>query len=236
MIKVSIVIERPINVVWDYFTKIENWSKWYDGGLKEVVPGWQNGGKLFWALGGSSPISNIIPLAEICISGSWMDTTYKFSKIGNNITGIEIIESDPKGGAVLKDGGAANKAQWEKTIQKLKACIERETKGLKSADGQGETLEQAYAMAELKIPNNSTIIERKVISEPVEKTMDIELEDDQTVERKFKLNWGNYKLKNAALKSEGKKGFLGIGKKMKEYTITYLIPGIVRIEFQDNPD
>ncbi len=128
MIKVTTKIDRPINVVWDYFTETGNWKKWHGGGLKEVIPGWQKGAKLVWSLGGSSLITNVIPHKEICTSGAWMDVTYEFNKKGNTATILEIIESDPKGGVFFSDGGAAHKAQQETTIHKLKACIESETK------------------------------------------------------------------------------------------------------------
>lgn len=133
MIKVTTKIDRPINVVWDYFTETGNWNKWHGGELKEVIPGWQKGAKLFWSLDGSSLITNIIPHKEICTSGAWMDVTYRFNKKGNTATILEIIESDPKGGAIFTDGGAAHKAQQETTIHKLKACIESETKDTKLA-------------------------------------------------------------------------------------------------------
>ena len=127
MITVSVKIDRPVDTVWDYFTTPSNWNKWYGGGLKEVVPGWQKGAKLVWSLGGSSPIEKIIPGQKICISGAWMDTTYRFQPEGSTETIVEVVQSDPKGGASFSDGGAANKANLEKTLRKLKECIESET-------------------------------------------------------------------------------------------------------------
>ena len=133
MIKVTITIDRSINVAWDYFIETSNWNKWYGGGIKEVIPNWQSGAKIIWMNGGSSLIKKVDPKQEICTSGAWRDVTYKFNKKGNTATILEVIESDPKGGAFFTDGGAANKAQWETTIHKLKACIESETKDSKLA-------------------------------------------------------------------------------------------------------
>jgi len=253
MIKVSITIDRAPAIVWDYFTKTENWIKWYGGELKEVVPGWQQGGKLIWGLGGASTISAIIPYVEICISGGWMDDTFKFNNIGNIATAVEIIESDPKGTATLKDGGAASKAEWEKTIRKFKSYIESETKNelpdikpsvesttkntiapeIKTVTGNGETIALAFANAELQIPKNSLILDKITLSEPIEKTIDIELSENQTVEEKFNLLFGKtYLLKKSSIKNEGKKGFLGFGKKLTVYTITFTYPAIVQIKFQ----
>lgn len=123
----SIKINRPVDAVWAYITTIGNWNKWYGGGVKAVVPGWEVGAKIFWELGGSSPITELIPNEKITISGSWMDTMYKFVSEGNTVTIIEVIESKPKGGAAFSDGGAAQKAKLEKTLKKLKELVEDET-------------------------------------------------------------------------------------------------------------
>jgi len=131
MITVSVKIDCPVDIVWDYFTTPSNWTKWYGGGVKKVVPGWQKGAKIAWSLGGDSTIEKIIPSQEICISGAWMDTTYRFKPEGNTGTIVEIVESDPKGGAYFSDGGAANKARWEKALGKLGECIENETSAQK---------------------------------------------------------------------------------------------------------
>jgi len=126
MITVSVKINRSVDVVWEYFTTIDNWSKWR-GGLKKVDPDWQKGAKLVWEIGGSSPITELIPKEKITISGSWMDTTYQFKPEGNAVTIIEVVESSPKGGASFSDGGAAQKAQWLASLQKFKNSIENET-------------------------------------------------------------------------------------------------------------
>jgi hypothetical protein len=138
MIKVCIEINRPVNVVWDYYTETANWIKWYGGGLKEVIPGWQKGAKLVWSLGGSSSIDEIVPQQKLRTSGAWVDKTYMFQASGNSATIVEIIESDPKGGALFNDGGAAHKAQLESNLQKLKTFIEKETAAAKSASNTEE--------------------------------------------------------------------------------------------------
>jgi len=127
MITVSVTINRPVKVVWDYFTTTDNWSKWYGGAVKAVTPTWQKGAKILWAMGGEGPLTEFIPGQEICVAGAWMDNTYKFIPEGNSATIVKFIESDPKGGASYNDGGAAQKANWEKTLQKLKKCVEDET-------------------------------------------------------------------------------------------------------------
>lgn len=127
MIEVSVKINCSVDKVWDYFTTPSNWIKWYGGGVKEVVPGWKTGAKIIWTSGSGSPLTKVIPGKEICMSGGWMDVTYKFKTEGNAATIVELVESDPKGGASFTDGGAANEARWERQLQKLKECIERES-------------------------------------------------------------------------------------------------------------
>jgi len=127
MITASVKIDRNVGSVWAYFTTPEHWKKWYGGDLKAVVPGWQNGGTLVWSSGDQSAIEKIIFQKEICLYGKWMDTTYTFRSAGKTATLVGVVLSDPKGGASFSDGGAAEKANREKSLKKLKSLIESET-------------------------------------------------------------------------------------------------------------
>lgn len=129
MIKISVTINRPVDVVWDYYTEVSNWSKWYGGGLKEVVPGWQNGAELIWELGRPSFIKKIIVGKEVLLASTWTEMTFRFKSSGKSATILEFIESDPKGGASYTDGGIGAKKEWEACLNKLKRCIESETAG-----------------------------------------------------------------------------------------------------------
>jgi len=124
MIKVSMEIESSLDRVWKYFLTADNWINWYGGGLKEVVPTWQKDARLVWTLGGHSLIKNIIPHREIAFKNAWTDTKFIFQEKGNDKTVVERIESDPKRGAFFSDGGAAHKADLQKTLQRLRECIE----------------------------------------------------------------------------------------------------------------
>lgn len=140
MLSVSVKINRSISVVWNYFTTTSNWIKWYGAGLKDVVPAWQQGAKLVWELGGDSPIIKFLPEKEICLSGRWMDTTYNFLQEDNSVTIVEVIQSDPKGGAAFTDGGAAEKSKWEKMLQKFKEIVEEESNPASEPLGLVESL------------------------------------------------------------------------------------------------
>jgi len=128
MITISVTINRPANVVWDYFTTIGNWSKWYSGEVKAVTPTWQKGADIVWASGGASPVTKFVPGQEICLGGMWMDTTYQFISQGNSVTVVNFIESDPKDGASYNDSGAAQRVKWENILQKFKKCVEDESR------------------------------------------------------------------------------------------------------------
>ena len=125
---ITILVDRPIDVVWMYFTKPSNWNKWRGKGygLKKVVPGWENGATMIWEFSGSSTIKKIIPKKEITIVSSFIDTTYKFKEDGILTTVIMKIESKPKHGASFSDGGMAHKRQNETELQALKSSIESE--------------------------------------------------------------------------------------------------------------
>jgi uncharacterized protein YndB with AHSA1/START domain len=61
-ISVSITIDRPRQVVWEYFTTPENWKKWYpDDDLVDVTPGWQEGATLVFGSGPKPPILEYVP-------------------------------------------------------------------------------------------------------------------------------------------------------------------------------
>ena len=123
---VEITIERTPEIVWGYFIEPKNWAKWWSGGLKAAR--WQKGGKLEWALGGSSPIDEIIPNKMVKIAGGWMSTTFTFEPAGSGKTIVKLQESTPAGGASFSDGGAAHLAQLNSSLAKLKENVERDTK------------------------------------------------------------------------------------------------------------
>jgi uncharacterized protein YndB with AHSA1/START domain len=116
-------INRPINIVWEYYIISENWEKWWGGKLEEVIPGWEKGGELKWALGGSDIIEKIIPCKEITVSARWSDTTWKFKDLKGSVL-IEI-EEEFKGAKPRSESGWQE--EWQSTLLKFKQCVEKET-------------------------------------------------------------------------------------------------------------
>lgn len=124
MPKTSITINRPPSIVWKYFTDCNTWEEWYGGALKQVDPGWLNGAKLIWKLGGSSTLESVVEGQETVIVGSHMKTWYRFIAQENEATCVEV-EFTPRGGASFSDGGQAHLANMKTALSKLKQCIEK---------------------------------------------------------------------------------------------------------------
>ena len=108
MMIANVVIERPREVVWAFFTEPANWERWWGGAVEAAE--WREGGEVQWALGGSSPITVFTPCESVRLEGAWMDTTFVFESEGTGRTAVRIEEGSPKGGASFKDGGAAPRA------------------------------------------------------------------------------------------------------------------------------
>jgi uncharacterized protein YndB with AHSA1/START domain len=125
MMVASIVIERPREVVWAFFTEPAKWESWWGGAVKAAQ--WREGGEVQWALGGSSPITAFTPGASVLLQGAWMDTTFVFEPEGSGRTAVRIEEGPPKGGASFKDGGAGHLTQLKAALAKLKDLVESQT-------------------------------------------------------------------------------------------------------------
>ncbi|HEY5431901.1 MAG TPA: DUF2510 domain-containing protein [Coriobacteriia bacterium] len=134
MMVANVVIDRPREVVWAFFTEPANWERWWGGAVKAAQ--WREGGDVEWALGGSSPITAFTPCESVRLEGAWMDSTFVFESEGTGRTAVRIDEGPPKGGASFKDGGAAHLEQLKSALAKLKDLVESET----SATSEDNTL------------------------------------------------------------------------------------------------
>jgi uncharacterized protein YndB with AHSA1/START domain/transcription elongation factor Elf1 len=169
MLKAEITIKRSPEIVWAYFTEPGNWENWWGGGLKSAQ--WRKGGKLEWALGGSSPIQAITPGRMVQTSGSWADTTFTFEPNGSGKTMVRIQESSPKGGASFSDGGAAHLASLNSYLNKLKEHIESEAKQDRGGDMStaeyicphcGSEL-QGFALTTVKVSMQTGVVDFQTI-------------------------------------------------------------------------
>ncbi len=99
-LKADITIDRPPQIVWDFFTDPENWQQWHGGALKRVDPKWQKGAALVWALGGQSTVLNVIPQETIEIEHTWTAHTWSFVDKDENSTLLVVQERFDKGAMV----------------------------------------------------------------------------------------------------------------------------------------
>ncbi|MDR3217661.1 MAG: hypothetical protein LBU22_01555, partial [Dysgonamonadaceae bacterium] len=120
MIKLNVIINRPVEDVWNYFTNISNWSKW-DGG--EIISAeWKKGGSVTWGMGAPSQINNYEFQKLVTLGSTWIDTNYRFSPC-NGGTLFTIEEGSPKN-ASWSDGGVKHTRELEDSLKKLKQNIE----------------------------------------------------------------------------------------------------------------
>lgn len=126
MPKADIVINRPRDIVWQFFTDPDKWERWWGGALKSVEPAWEDGAKMVWAMGVPSPIVSLIPQQELQIEDTWMTTAFRLKDSGARATLMEI-EFEPRGGASFPDGGSAHRAQTAKSLAAFKQLVESET-------------------------------------------------------------------------------------------------------------
>lgn len=124
--RAKIVIDRPCNVVWDFYTTTGNWKKWHGAALEKVDPCWKTGAILVWKSGERSTLALVVPQKEIQIAGRFMRVTRRFTPLDERSTLVEL-EASPTGGAFFSDGGAAHEKQMATELARLKGCVENET-------------------------------------------------------------------------------------------------------------
>lgn len=158
----SIIINRPSQVVWNFFINPDNWKKWNQGVLKKVDPGWQSGATLVWGNGDKSNIIMVEPQKIVQIGSTFMKTTYQFTALDKGSTKVEV-KFAPMGGALFSDGGLAHKAQISSARAKLNQCLESETV-------ESETTKRSIEEPkELTIePNIKKLIEKKDVEGLIE--------------------------------------------------------------------
>jgi hypothetical protein len=67
--KTVVVVERPRQVVWAFFTEPANWERWWGGAVKAAQ--WREGGEVEWASGGSSHIAALVPCESVRLEGRY---------------------------------------------------------------------------------------------------------------------------------------------------------------------
>ena len=87
--RVSVLIDRPVKQVWEYFLDRTNWVHWHGGAMSEVVPRWQEGATIVWGNGQKTQIESFVPPSEVTtVSGGGRDT-YRFVRTDASSTRVE---------------------------------------------------------------------------------------------------------------------------------------------------
>lgn len=121
--KTSLIIYRPLPVVWEYFTEAENWQGWWGGALESVVPAWEEGAILRWSQGEPTSLTHFLTQQQIALQGKWMETFFRFAGAPGGGTRLEV-EILPRGGASFPDGGKAHIEDISAAIDRLKRLLE----------------------------------------------------------------------------------------------------------------
>jgi mannose/fructose/N-acetylgalactosamine-specific phosphotransferase system component IIB len=91
-----------------------------------------------------------------------------------------------------------------------------------SVMGIADSLEAAYEKARNSVPKDAVIITEKERDPGTQKILEVEAVDEEDAKRKIKdIIKDNGKIESLKLKSEGKKGVIGVGKKLNLYDVTY---------------
>jgi len=121
-LKVEIIINRPRERVWDFFTTSRNWKRWWGADLKKVEPGWEEGAIITWGNDTTSSIIELIPQEMIRIGNNLISNIWQFKVFDKEKTLVEWEVISPI--ARFSDGGVAYRIELEATLKKLKQCIE----------------------------------------------------------------------------------------------------------------
>jgi hypothetical protein len=105
--------------------------------------------------------------------------------------------------------------------------------GTVTVTGVGATIEAAFEDAERKVPHNALLLARRELVSPLERTFEITASDEPTAKSLAeKCTGARAKLESVVLKTPGRKGFLGIGRRPNIYTARVLRRAEVEISFR----
>lgn len=96
-----------------------------------------------------------------------------------------------------------------------------------------DTIEDASAEAKKGVPSNAKIVKETILIKPYTKTIPVQAFDELTARNKVKNEIDSTaRIEDCKMTTEGRKGFLGIGKTPNIYSVTIFQPAVVEITFQ----
>jgi uncharacterized protein YndB with AHSA1/START domain len=125
IIDTSIVIERPPQAVWAFFTDAAHWKEWRRYGLSSAE--WHPGGELHTEpYGGHMSVFKVVPEKSIHFQekGAFTaDYTFVFESLEDGRSTRVTAEEDYSG-VSFTDGGEGKRADLRADLAKLKDLIE----------------------------------------------------------------------------------------------------------------
>jgi len=95
------------------------------------------------------------------------------------------------------------------------------------------TMEEAFEAAELAMPANVEVIEKKELSQLIDRTFDVEEFDEQAARSQAKTMMSDSEtIVELTLKTPGKKGILGMGRKPNIYEVKVFQPAEVEVTYK----
>lgn len=122
MINAEVIVNKPLDAVWNFYINSKNWGKWWLQGIKKVVPGWEEDAVIHWLDDSECTVWNIAPKRIVQLDNQWMRTTFKFSEVDKGtLIQVKLMTRLEKS---LEDRGIFEKTELERALSKLKEYIE----------------------------------------------------------------------------------------------------------------
>jgi uncharacterized protein YndB with AHSA1/START domain len=122
MVNAEIIINKPLDMVWNFYTNPKNWGKWWLQGIKKIIPGWEEDAVVHWSDDSECSVWSITPKKIVQLNSQWMRTTFKFSAINEGTT--LQVKLDARWGEGFEYRGVAERAELAGALKKLKENIE----------------------------------------------------------------------------------------------------------------
>jgi len=148
----------------------------------------------------------------------------------------EFLKSEEREGALSfsavpnsSRGGYDVTITLEKKKQKPKTKKEKKPKTIEYV---GHTLQSALKKAETKLPTNADIIEKKLIPSSLRVVTSEGVDEENARAKAKRAKRKTESIGSITLEKEGKKGFLGLGKKPNAYKVRLIEQAAVRIKYE----
>jgi hypothetical protein len=145
------------------------------------------------------------------------------------MTDRQTIEAEAES---LEEAREQVKSQIPQGLQLLSEKIFSDGKPT-TVKAAADTTEEAFAKAQNEVPANANVLGKEEIASPGQKVITVEAFDEQSARAQVESTLGdNDIIKAIKLKTQGKQGMLGIGKKPNHYEIEVFQQAVVVIRYK----